>query len=83
MKDDEFTKLFAYMERKFSDIEAALADKADKSDVTRVLNALDAIRGVVEDAETERTAHAAQLTRHEEAIVDIDERVTALQRRAA
>ena len=64
-------------------LKAALADKADKSDVTRVLNALDAIRGVVEDAETERTAHAAQLTRHEEAIVDIDERVTALQRRAA
>lgn len=36
MKDDEFTKIFAYMERKFSDIEAALADEADKSDVTRV-----------------------------------------------
>lgn len=47
MKDDEFTKLFAYMERKFSDIEAALADEADKSDVTRVLNGLFTIQGVV------------------------------------
>lgn len=83
MKDDEFTKLFAYMERKFSDIETALADKADKSDVTRVLDALDGIRGVVEDAEVERTAHSAQLTRHDETISDLGERVTALQQRAA
>lgn len=71
------------MERKFSDVEASLVVKADKPDVTRVLNALDAIHGVVEGAEVERTAHAAQLTGHEEAIMDIDERVTALQRRAA
>jgi hypothetical protein len=42
MSQDEFTKLFRYMEQRFDRIDNTLEKKADKQDVERLLGAVDA-----------------------------------------
>lgn len=43
MSDDQFTKSFEYMEKRFDAIEAELTRKPDASQVDSVLNTLDAL----------------------------------------
>ena len=43
MSDDQFTKLFKYMQEGFERLEAKLDEKASQKDMERVLNFLDEI----------------------------------------
>lgn len=42
MSNDEFTKLFRYMSKRFDHIDQTLEDKSSKADMQRVLGLLDA-----------------------------------------
>jgi len=65
MSQDEFSKLFTYMERRFDAIEAELAKKVDKSEIDRINATLDAILKNQETDDQERLVIAHQLNRHE------------------
>lgn len=75
-KDDQFTKLFKYLERRFGALEAQLADKADKADMACIYEALDTILTQQKIEEHERLAMRRQLERHER-------RITAFKTSAA
>lgn len=62
MSQDEFTKLFSYMQKHFEKIEAELKTKADAE---RMYITLDAILKNQETGEQERLAANSQLNRHE------------------
>ena len=63
MNDDQFTKLFKYIEDFRGDITDRLDDKADKRDVERIMNALDAMTGTSSNSEIEQAARDAQFDR--------------------
>jgi len=67
MSDDQFTKLFKYVERRFDEVEARLDARFDKQDarIDSILGALDAIAKNQEIEEHERLAMSHQLDRHE------------------
>lgn len=66
MSQDEFTKLFLYMEKRFDAIEKALEHKADKPTVDRIHTILDglALRFATDDIERAVIMH--QLDIHEQ-----------------
>jgi len=66
MSEDQFTKLFTYMERRFADLEFKLDAKADKVVVDRMLAALDHVLKRLESNEQERLVILHQLARHEQ-----------------
>lgn len=41
MSDDQFTKLFQYMQNEFAGVNKKLDEKADKSDVDKIINIID------------------------------------------
>ena len=61
MSQDEFTRLFKYMEERFDRIDKALADKADKKDVELLLNAVDSFAKRQEINDDERLVMGHQL----------------------
>jgi hypothetical protein len=63
MSQDEFTRLFKYMEERFDRIDKALEDKANKRDVERLLDAVDAFAKRQELNDDERIVMAHQLER--------------------
>jgi hypothetical protein len=62
MAEDEFTKLFNYMEKRFNNIEAKLEGKADGN---RLYSSLNAIMKRLDTDIVERGAMNNQLNRHE------------------
>lgn len=64
MQDDEFTKLFRYMQQRFDELAESKVDKSDidglKSDLNRILKHLDALRTVTDD-ELERASLSQQV----------------------
>ncbi|MBF6474955.1 MULTISPECIES: hypothetical protein [Nocardia] len=63
--NNQFAKLYAYMDKRFDKIEAELEKKADKSKIDGIYDKLDDIIGRLGDEGTERVAIMAQLQRHE------------------
>ncbi len=79
MKDDEFTKLFKYMQEGFAQMNERFETMQDSIDQLR--GVVDGLAGQYNTDLIERTAHASQLTRHEHSIDSLDGRVTVLEAR--
>lgn len=56
MKDDQFTKLFRYMERRFDEIDKRLDTMATKDDISKVYDILDQHTAMLEDLTAETAA---------------------------
>ncbi|OZC91766.1 hypothetical protein CH254_04615 [Rhodococcus sp. 06-412-2C] len=62
MKEDEFTRLFKYMEKRFDALEGQLAKKADADEMN---NRFDQVIGAIDDLSTEHAALSSQVARHD------------------
>ncbi|WIO46142.1 hypothetical protein [Candidatus Southlakia epibionticum] len=56
MKDDQFTKLFRYMEKRFDEIDKRLDTMATEDDISKVYNILDQHTAMLEDLTAETAA---------------------------
>jgi len=56
MSDDQFTKLFRYMEKCFDEIDKRLDTMATKDDISKVYNILDQHTAMLEDLTAETAA---------------------------
>ena len=56
MKDDQFTKLFRYMEKRFDEIDKRLDTMATKDDISKVYDILDQYTAMLEDLTAETAA---------------------------
>lgn len=67
MSDEQFTKLFMYMEKRFGELEGKLETTRSelKADINRVYNLLDKNIKQQETDEQERLVMSHQLSRHE------------------
>lgn len=63
MSEDQFTKLFKYIEKRLDVIEDKLDQKADKVDVQRLIDTIDSFVKRIEDSDTEQAARDAQFVR--------------------
>ena len=66
MNDDQFAKLFKYMQDEFAALHKELETKADRRQVERVYNLVDKQTKQQEIDEHERLAMKEQLERHED-----------------
>jgi hypothetical protein len=62
MNEDEFTKLFKYMEKRFDAIETELVKKSNTDDMN---HRFDQVIGALDDLLTEHAALASQVDRHD------------------
>ena len=53
MKDDQFTKLFRYMEKRFDEIDKRLDTMATKDDISKVYDILDQHTAMLEQLRSE------------------------------
>jgi hypothetical protein len=60
--DDQWTKLFAYLEERFDGVHAEIQDVRDE--VNGLRNTLDGIANRLDHDDTERTAMSSKLDRH-------------------
>ncbi|WP_045877677.1 hypothetical protein [Pseudofrankia sp. DC12] len=67
MSDDQFTKLFKYVEQRFNEVEARFDTRFDSLDsrMDSIFGAMDTVTKDQETEETERLAMSHQLDRHE------------------
>ena len=56
MKDDQFTKLFRYMEKRFDEIDKRLDTMATKDDISKVYDILHQHTAMLEDLTAETAA---------------------------
>ena len=56
MKDDQFTKLFRYMEKRFDEIDKRLDTMVTKDDISKVYDILDQHTAMLEDLTAETSA---------------------------
>jgi len=63
MSEDEFTKLFKYMTKRFDKIDKSLEEKAGNADMQRVLGLLDEVAKRQEISDDERLVIGHQLER--------------------
>jgi len=63
MNDDQFTKLFKYIEAFRTEINAKLDQKASQDSMERLLNTLDGFLKRLDDIETEQSARDLQFER--------------------
>ena len=68
MSDDQFTKLFKYMEKRFNDVDARFEATASRSQLERLQVAVDRIVSRLDTDDTERAALTSQIDRHEVAL---------------
>jgi flagellar biosynthesis chaperone FliJ len=59
MNDDQFTKLFKYIEEFCSEVNTKLDQKASQDNMERLLNTLDGFIKRLDDNETEQSARYA------------------------
>lgn len=65
MSEDEFTKLFRYMQQEFADLHSQLDKKADASRVDAVYNLLDIVIKNQETEQQKRLSANHQLDKHD------------------
>ncbi len=75
MSQDEFTKLFNYMEKRFDSIDQALENKADKQDVQKLIDAIDAFAKRQEIDDEERLVMAHQLERLDKWVHELADKI--------
>ncbi len=75
MSEDQFTKLFKYMQKEFADIKKDLATKANASDMQTALGLLDTLAKRQEISDDERLVMAHQLTKIHEWVEQAAERI--------
>ena len=63
MSDDQFTKLFKYMEKRFDVLENELSGKASQESLDRLTNTIDAFVKRLDDNELEDAALKNQFNR--------------------
>lgn len=63
MNDDQFTKLFKYIEEFRSEVNTKLDQKASQDSMERLLNTLDGFLKRLDDIETEQSARDLQFER--------------------
>lgn len=63
MKDDEFTQLFRYMEKRFDDMDKRFDDAASKKQVEHLITTIDHFVARLDTNETGQIVHNAQLDR--------------------
>ncbi|MEJ0073578.1 MAG: hypothetical protein WDN27_05940 [Candidatus Saccharibacteria bacterium] len=71
MSEDEFAKLFKYMQDEFKSVHAELALTATKDSLDRLTNTIDGFLKRLDDIETDNTARDAQIARLERWIESI------------
>lgn len=60
MNDDQFTKLFKYIEQRFDTIENELKEKASQTSLDRLTNTIDSFVKRLDDQEIEQDARDSQ-----------------------
>lgn len=78
MSQDEFTRLYVYMTRRFDAIDLALESKADKIAVDRLFGLYDSLDKRLETVEVEQTVMGHQLTRIEGRLGGVEENMGKL-----
>lgn len=63
MDDDQFTKLFKYMQKEFTEVKAELNKKASQDSLDRLTNTIDSFVKRLDDTEIETAARDAQFDR--------------------
>ncbi len=63
MNDDQFMKLFKYVEKRFGDMDKRFDEMATKDSVDRLANSVDALIGHYETMNAEQAARDAQWER--------------------
>ncbi len=64
MSDDQFMKLFKYVEEMRTDMDGRFDQIASKQDVSEIYDKLDQIAARLDDDDTERVALQAEVDRH-------------------
>ena len=60
MSEDQFTKLFKYMQKEFAAVNQKLDEKASQTSLDRLTNTIDGFVKRLDDNETEQTARDSQ-----------------------
>ena len=63
MSDDQFTELYKYMQKEFSDIKSELSTKASQDSLDRLTNTIDSFVKRLDDAEIEQSSRDLQFER--------------------
>lgn len=63
MSDDQFTKLFVYMQDEFKKVNDKLDQKASQGSVEHLINTIDSFVRRLDDSETEQSARDLQFER--------------------
>jgi hypothetical protein len=63
MSDDQFTKLFKYMNEQFDAVNKKLDEKASQDSVDRLINTVDGFAKRVDDYDIENAARDSQFSR--------------------
>lgn len=63
MSNDQFTKLFGYMQSQFEEVNAKLEQTASKESMDKLINTMDRFLGRLEDNEIEQAAGDVQFER--------------------
>ncbi len=71
MSDDQFTRLFSYMEKRFDEMQSALDDKMSKKQGEMLQRAVDNLVARTETDELERGALGSKVDRHKAWIKDL------------
>ncbi|MDZ7786311.1 MAG: hypothetical protein U5L95_04290 [Candidatus Saccharibacteria bacterium] len=64
MSDDQFTKLFQYMEERFDEVGKKLDEKASQVSLDRLTNTIDGFVKRLDEIETEQAARDRQFERY-------------------
>ncbi|MEO8691366.1 MAG: hypothetical protein ABI397_01115 [Candidatus Saccharimonas sp.] len=68
MNDDQFAKLFSYVEKRFDAVDQKLDEKSDKSDVELIIRTIDGYASKLDDYAVEMAAMQSKINRLERMI---------------
>jgi len=74
MSQDEFTKLFAYMQKEFDKVNKRLEETATKKQVEALTNTVDGLAGLVRDYQQEMLMLTHKVDRMERWILQLAEK---------
>lgn len=68
VSDDDFARLFSYVQEQFDSLRTELKTKADKNDIEKIVNLLDATTKRLNDHDIEIAALVDTSRRHEDSL---------------